>query len=63
MADRNKQPFPHRPIAGGFIESICPICFLTIAREKVEADLEALEKIHDCRGFSLSKMLYPSNSQ
>ena len=40
--------YPHRLNRDGTIDSICPVCFLTIGTSLWEADLETLEAEHCC---------------
>jgi hypothetical protein len=40
--------FPHRRNQNGSFESICPGCFLTVARAETEADLRIAEAEHVC---------------
>jgi hypothetical protein len=45
--------FPHRFNQDGMWESICSECFLTVAKAKIEKELEAHEKDHVCKGLDL----------
>jgi hypothetical protein len=40
--------FPHRHNADGSCDSICPVCFRTVARCEREADLQIEELLHRC---------------
>ena len=46
--------FPHRKNADGTWDSTCPDCLRTIARVKDQADLDAIERMHDCAQFERS---------
>ena len=40
--------FPHRHNIDGSFDSICPVCFLTVATMQAENDLTAAEQRHKC---------------
>ena len=54
MAGLPIRNFPHRKNPDGTWDSICPDCLRTIARVKDRADLEIIERIHDCLQFARS---------
>ena len=41
--------FPHRQNVDGTFDSICPYCFQTIAKQRLESDLARFEQAHVCR--------------
>jgi len=51
--------FPHRHNQDGSWESICSVYILTVAREKLEMELEAHEKAHVCDGLDLKRVFGP----
>ena len=53
-ARQDLRPFPHRPNLDGTFDAICPKCFMTIARQKLEADLVTFERNHDCHEFAVA---------
>jgi hypothetical protein len=59
MAISRTPRFPHRHNEDGSWDSICPKCFLTVAREELETELEAEEKAHICKGLDLKKIFAP----
>ena len=48
MGESQKEPFPRRLNADGSYDSICPRCFLTIARGSSERELDDAEQNHAC---------------
>jgi hypothetical protein len=48
MADQRNTIPPHRTNYDGSFDSICPICFATIANSRIESELTACEKSHTC---------------
>jgi hypothetical protein len=42
------KPFPHRENPDGTFDSICPVCFLTVARRREEMQLREIELRHVC---------------
>ena len=40
--------FLYRRNEDGTIDSICPLCFLTVANVRSEAELDSREKRHEC---------------
>jgi hypothetical protein len=48
MADGPDNLYPHRHNSNDSWDSICPICFRTVAREKTEGALLTTEKTHEC---------------
>jgi hypothetical protein len=46
--DRRKASFPHKLNADGSFDSICPMCFRTVATAAQETELAALERKHQC---------------
>jgi len=48
MTDKILCIYPHRMNAGGSFDSICPLCFRTIASAKTEAALVKAEEKHVC---------------
>jgi hypothetical protein len=51
MTASSVRNFPHRKNPDGTWETICPDCLRTVARVKDQADLEIIERIHDCALF------------
>jgi hypothetical protein len=51
--------FSHHGNPDGTIDSICSLCFKTIATEATEADLRGAEEAHVCSGFELERITYP----
>jgi len=43
------QTFPRRQNADGTFDSICPYCFQTITKQRLESDLTRFEQSHNCR--------------
>lgn len=52
---RNPPAFPHRRNRDGSYDSICPACYITIARSKHEAGLAAHEQAHICHSAFLAE--------
>lgn len=48
MADKVTSVHPHRLNDNGSFDSICPICFVTIATADTEAELIKEEQKHVC---------------
>lgn len=48
MDNRKNIIYPHRHNSDGTHDSICPICYLTIANSENEADLKLVEDQHEC---------------
>jgi hypothetical protein len=46
--------FPHRYNGDGTYDSVCPTCFLIIARHLSEPELSKAEVRHECLGAPLS---------
>jgi len=55
MSAVRKAIFPHRRNEDGSYDSICPSCFLTIARARSEGELAPLEKQHVCDSSLLAE--------
>ena len=53
MADKSTL-YPHRQNDDGSYDSICPTCFATIARSKLEAELAGHENAHLCDSYFLA---------
>jgi hypothetical protein len=51
--------FAHRHLASGTVDSICLKCYRTIAITTDEADREAQEAAHECKGLDLAELLTP----
>jgi len=49
----SRRAFPHRSNSDGTFDSICTICFMTIATTEFEADLAASERKHVCLDIHL----------
>jgi hypothetical protein len=47
-ADQESRRFPHRSNEDGTFDSICPVCFITVANAAREEDLAAFECGHVC---------------
>jgi hypothetical protein len=47
-SERESRRFAHRRNADGTIDSICPICFVTVHTATCESDLSASEREHAC---------------
>jgi hypothetical protein len=54
-SDRVAVTVHHRRNDDGTTDSICPICYRTIARESDPANLIAMEQTHVCEDRFLSK--------
>jgi hypothetical protein len=63
MAHGSRIAFPHRHNADGSIDSICSECFRTVASESAEAQLQAAEGTHDCKGFSLVALFHRTEDE
>jgi hypothetical protein len=48
MAQGPRIIFPHRRNGDGTYDSICPHCFVTVARQRDEASLKEAEASHIC---------------
>jgi hypothetical protein len=48
MVDPGPIAFPHKPNDDGTFDSICPLCFRTVARKAIESQLAELERKHIC---------------
>lgn len=48
-ADWTSARFPHRENDDGTFDSICPVCFRTVARAPRQEELAELERIHVCK--------------
>ena len=59
MGTSSIQPirFTHRENGDGTVDSICGSCFLVVARAFEEADLERLERRHECQPFERRKSI------
>jgi hypothetical protein len=51
MEAQSDNPFVHRFIADGVIESICMKCFLTVCRCRTEVGIEGREAKHVCQDY------------
>jgi len=58
MSRSTRATFPHRRNRDGSIDSICPKCFITIAKSRIEAELRWAESEHGCQGMDLGRMLH-----
>jgi hypothetical protein len=47
--------FPHRKGSDGLYDSICPMCFATVARSTPETEMTELEKTHLCDSGRLAE--------
>jgi hypothetical protein len=47
--------YPHRCNQDGSFDSICPICYATVARSRQEAELAEIDKAHVCDAYDLAK--------
>ena len=47
-ANRTSGRFPHRKNDDGTFDSICPVCFRTVARAHREEELTESERNHSC---------------
>ena len=54
-ASLESRPFPHRANEDGTFDSICPSCYVTVAHQRREADLEAFERRHICDEWLLER--------
>lgn len=48
MAIKVSRALPHRQNRDRSFDSICPICFATVANERSESDLAAFDRDHIC---------------
>jgi hypothetical protein len=48
--------FPHRLNQDTTYDSICPVCYLTVASSLVETDLTEHEALHACDTFRLHQL-------
>jgi len=48
MVQQYSPNFPHRHNADGTCDSICTLCFQTVARSRIETDLSRHERNHKC---------------
>jgi hypothetical protein len=53
--------FPHRRNPDGTFDSICKLCFATIATRDTEAELAEAERAHNCQRFDLGKTMHPTD--
>lgn len=61
MAQSPRVMFPHRRNLDGTIDSICTMCFATVATKGHESDLKAAEDAHLCSGLGVGSI--PSQYQ
>src|ERR1039457_6731908 len=59
-ASIRKISFTHCQNNDATIDSICGSCFLVVARVSEEADLECLERRHECQPFERGGVSEPS---
>jgi hypothetical protein len=52
---RETPSFPHRRNKDGSYDSICPTCYITVARSRQEADLADRESAHICHSAFLAE--------
>jgi hypothetical protein len=50
VTDRERSTFPHRKNEDGTVDSICPMCFRTVASCVAEWQLAKSEREHICEG-------------
>ena len=50
--------FPRLPNSDGTFKSICPGCFQAVARSAKIEELNGIEDLHACRGFSLAQIYH-----
>jgi hypothetical protein len=55
MAGTSSEPYAHRHHSNGSWDSICKLCFFTIATRAEETDLEPEEETQDCRAHLLGR--------
>jgi len=61
MSPQEKRRFPHRYNADGSYDSICTVCFITIAKARDEQELAQSEAEHVCDAVRLHQFgRYPS---
>jgi hypothetical protein len=58
MADKLISFRPHRKNRDGSYDSICLVCFATIASARREEDLRGPEKSHVCRPATLKQQAF-----
>jgi len=56
MVHQYRPNFPHRHNADGSCDSICTLCFQTVATARIEANLLHHEQSHKCSPFVLYQM-------
>jgi|HubBroStandDraft_5_1064220.scaffolds.fasta_scaffold421624_1 hypothetical protein len=54
MANGPDTSYPHRHNSNDSWDSICPLCFRTVGREKTEGALHAEEETHDCGALEVA---------
>jgi hypothetical protein len=47
--------YPHRRNRDGSFDSICPVCFATVAHSKTDAELVEIDKAHICDSAYLAE--------
>jgi hypothetical protein len=52
--ERSANGYPRRRHADGTYDSICPRCFVTVARQMTGAELDSEEQHHICSGMDLT---------
>jgi hypothetical protein len=57
------EQFAHRANDDGTVDSICRMCFATVARTHWEADLETAERMHICNPEELEHFTHPRRVQ
>jgi hypothetical protein len=62
MANPARHRFAHRVNQDGSVDSICRMCFETVATEGNEVHLLAAEEIHNCSGLR-AKALHPERPE
>lgn len=55
--------FPHRRNPDGTFDSICTQCFVTVATEGTEAELQSAERSHACQGLDLGRMMHGTDQR
>jgi len=56
---RRQIDYPHRTNKDGTIDSICPLCFMTVGTSTWESDLARMEAVHVCKGERLKYLATP----
>ena len=56
MSPTAKRRLPHRHNKNGSYDSICAICYMTIASKGIESELARLEAMHVCSPARLYEM-------